>query len=116
VHASWGVFFRREASLTYARIQDIHLKRNILERWLGIGRVQVQTASGSGSAELVIEGMMDFLAVRDFLYAKMRGATTKPARASHPTSDEAVKLLVEIRDDLRAVRELLAKRDEAPRV
>src|SRR5262245_11026817 len=36
VHASWGLLFRREVSLTYARIQDIHLRRGLIERWLGL--------------------------------------------------------------------------------
>lgn len=109
VHASWGFFFRREVSLTYARIQDIHLRRGLLERWLGLGSVQIQTASGAGAAELVIEGVTEFVAVRDFLYAKMRGATSRSAgtAAKHGHDEEAVRLLVEIRRDLQAVREQL---------
>lgn len=126
VHASWGILFRREVSLTYARIQDIHLRRGLLERWLGLGSVQIQTASGAGSAELVIEGVTEFIEVRDFLYAKMRGATTRPTRphtlahahahadahalAPSTADDEAVKLLLEMRDDLRAIRAALAAR------
>ena len=31
----WGILFRREISLTYARVQDIHLVSNLVERWLG---------------------------------------------------------------------------------
>jgi hypothetical protein len=49
VSISYGIFFRREAFLTYARIQDIHVKRNIVERWLGLGTVEVETAGGAGS-------------------------------------------------------------------
>ena len=45
--AEWGVLFRREISLSYSRIQDIHLASNVVERWLGLARIQVQTASGS---------------------------------------------------------------------
>lgn len=70
----WGLLFRREITLTYARIQDIHLVSNIVERWLGIGRVQIQTASGKSGAEMTIEGLPDYEAVRDRLYARMRGA------------------------------------------
>ena len=66
VHASWGILFRREISLTYARIQDIHLSRGIFERWLGLGTVQIQTASGSALAELSIEGTQQFVTVRDY--------------------------------------------------
>ncbi|HEX2252305.1 MAG TPA: PH domain-containing protein, partial [Thermoanaerobaculia bacterium] len=73
VSMRWGVLFRREIHLTYARIQDIHLTSNVVERWLGLGKVQVQTASGSSKAEMVIEGRQDFEPIRDFLYRRMRG-------------------------------------------
>jgi putative membrane protein len=73
VSASWGILFRREVHLTYKRIQDIHLKRNFVERWLGIATIQVQTASGSSSSELSFEGIRDFEALREFLYRRMRG-------------------------------------------
>lgn len=112
VSASWGILFRREVVLTYARIQDIHLSRNIFERWLGIGTVQIQTAAGSSSAELSIEGTEKFEQIRDFLYSRMRGheKAKPPAAAPAPAaSPEAVDLLREIRDDLRAVREALEK-------
>lgn len=69
----WGILWRREINLTYARIQDIHLTSNLVERWLGLAKIQVQTASGSSSAEMTIVGLRQFERVRDFLYAKMRG-------------------------------------------
>ena len=71
---TWGILFRREIYLTYRRIQDIHVTRNILERWLGLASVAVQTASGSSGAEMTIEGIADPERLRDFLYRKMRGA------------------------------------------
>lgn len=69
----WGILFRREVSLTYARIQDIHLTSNVIERWFGLAQIQIQTASGSAGAEMVIEGLKDFEALRDDLYLRMRG-------------------------------------------
>jgi uncharacterized membrane protein YdbT with pleckstrin-like domain len=89
VSASWGILFRREIYLTYRRIQDIHVKRNILERWLGIGTVEVQTASGSSNAELALEGMSDYEGVRDFLYSRMRGHEL--AHAAGPAAGPAVQ-------------------------
>jgi Bacterial PH domain len=85
VTVRWGILFRREISLTYARIQDIHLVSNIFERWFGLGRVQVQTASGQAGAEMTIEGLPDFEAVRDVLYRRMRGARGQavPSEAWH---------------------------------
>ena len=52
VGASWGIFFKKQVFLTYARIQDIHLSRGLVERWLNLGTVEIQTASGNASAEL----------------------------------------------------------------
>jgi uncharacterized membrane protein YdbT with pleckstrin-like domain len=78
----WGILFRREVSLTYARIQDIQLTSNVVERWLGLARIQLQTASGSAMAEMTIEGRRDVDAIRDFLYSRMRGVQDEDVRAN----------------------------------
>lgn len=74
VTMSWGGLFKREISLTYSRIQDIHLRSNAVERWLGLSRLLVQTASGSSKAEMKVEGLLELSAVRNFMYSRMRGA------------------------------------------
>ncbi|MCZ6492514.1 MAG: PH domain-containing protein, partial [Planctomycetota bacterium] len=67
ISMSWGLLWRREIFLTYARIQDIHLSRGLFERWLGLGTIHIQTASGSASAEMAVVGLSEYKAVRDFL-------------------------------------------------
>jgi uncharacterized membrane protein YdbT with pleckstrin-like domain len=102
----WGILFRREVSLTYARIQDIHLSSNVVERWLGLAKIQVQTASGNAQAEITIEGLQAFEAMRDFLYSKMKGArerTTVPAVPSG-TEDALTATLREVAAEVRALR------------
>ena len=47
IHMRWGIVFRRDVLLNYSRIQDIHLRSNLIERWLGLARIEIQTASGS---------------------------------------------------------------------
>lgn len=103
-----GLLFRKESNLTYRRIQDVHVTRGLLQRWFGLSSVAVQTASGSSTAEVTLEGVRDADALRDFLYERMRGARdddggaeTGGARASAP-ADEAMALLREIRDSLAA--------------
>ncbi len=92
----WGILFRREINLTYARIQDIHLTSNLIERWLGLARIQVQTASGRTSAEMTIEGLTQYELVRDFLYARMRGHQVLPARAgAEPAAPAGPGVIVE---------------------
>ena len=120
VTARWGILFRREITLTYARIQDIHLVSNLVERWLGLGRVQVQTASGQSGAEMTIEGLPDFEFVRDELYQRMRGARRRPQpaiaggasglRELGTGEDDVVHALNAATAELRALREELARR------
>lgn len=104
----WGILFRRETTLTYARIQDIHLTSNLVERWLRLARIQIQTASASSSAEMTLEGLHEFEMIRDFLYSKMRGVRSA-ATAPVPEHDLAATLR-EVTNELRAVREALERR------
>ena len=115
---SWGVLFRREIYLTYRRIQDIHVSRGIIQRWLGIATVSVQTASGSAGAQMSIEGIGDPQGLRDFLYGKMRGGSleAKPTRDAVESEveiaasggsacpDEMLVVLNEILDEVKALR------------
>ena len=120
IHMRVGILFRREVNLTYARIQDIHLQSGVIQRWLGLADIQIQTAAGSSSAELVIEGFKEFEAIRDFLYTRMRG-TKSVAPAIHSpapdpaANDDTVALLLNIRDELRRTRELLEQRNVTAR-
>jgi putative membrane protein len=116
----WGILFRREINLTYARIQDIHLRSNFVERWLGLARVEVQTASGSSGAEMTLEGLLEFEAIRDYLYARMRGSHDRPSTAPQSAVTgpgfggagvrELTGALREVTAELRAVREALERR------
>lgn len=99
-----GLLFKKEILLTYRRIQDIHLTRNIIQRWLGLATVSVQTASGNAGPEMTIEGILEAEQLRDFLYQKMRGARgeTTDVRTAQLTANHstATALLTEIRDNL----------------
>jgi putative membrane protein len=116
ISMSWGIFFRRQIIINYARIQDIHLRSNLVERWLGLARVLVQTASGSAGAEMTLEGFKEFEAVRDFLYSRMRGVKDHPrlapaaAGATAENPDAIAAALRETVAELRALREELARR------
>lgn len=103
----WGVLFRKEIYLTHRRIQDIHLTRNIVQRWFGLATVAVQTASGSATPEMSIEGILDAHLLRDYLYTRMRGTRSEnPSKETDDTShedDHALTLLTEIRDALQKI-------------
>lgn len=116
VHMRWGILFRREVNLTYRRIQDIHLRSGLLQRWLGLADVLVQTAAGSATAEMTIEGLLEFEVIRDFLYQRMRGHDDD-AHATDPSTPALATTLHAIADELDRVRvclERLAPPPSAP--
>lgn len=106
IHMRWGILIRREVMLNYSRIQDIQLRANVVERWLGLARIEIQTASGSAGAQMTLEGLLNFVEVRDFLYSRMRGARVSgdlPHAAAPP--DSLASVLADIARELRAIRE-----------
>ncbi len=127
IQMRWGILFRRQVTLTYARIQDIHLTSGLIQRWLGLADVKIQTASGSAGAEMTLEGLLEFEAIRDFLYTRMRGyrdgkarTPVAPAHVVEAADGPVDQLLREAVDELRAARlalERLARggRGEEPR-
>jgi len=111
---SWGLLFRREVNLAYARIQDIHLASGPVQRWLGLADIHIQTAAGSAAAEMKLEGLLEFEHVRDFLYERMRG--TRGDRGEAATrgtgggpDDDLEQNLLAIRDELRGARQALER-------
>lgn len=109
IHMRWGIIVRREVMLNYSRIQDIQLHANLFERWLGLARIEIQTASGSAGAQMTLEGLLNFVEIRDFLYSRMRGARhTTDATGTVPST--VAQALLEVAGELRAIRELAAAR------
>lgn len=111
-----GLFFRKEVVVAFRRIQDIHVSRNLIQRWLGIASVSVQTASGNAMPEIVLEGITDPDSVRDWLYERMRGA--KGYATVTPTTAAGANLSVpprldtheaEVTELLRGIRDNLAR-------
>ena len=111
IHMRWGILIRREVMLNYSRIQDIQLRANVVERWLGLARIEIQTASGTAGAQMTLEGLLNYVEVRDFLYSRMRGAR-HPGDAAVVASPESLAgVLTIVAEELRAIRELIAARE-----
>jgi putative membrane protein len=113
-----GLLWRRETNVAYRRIQDIHLTSGIIQRWLGLATVSIQTAAGSSTAEVTIDGVLEAEALRNYLYTRMRGVRDGERAAAHvpeaasgaETDDETLALLTQIRDSLRQLETRLRGR------
>jgi uncharacterized membrane protein YdbT with pleckstrin-like domain len=112
IHMRWGILIRREVMLNYSRIQDIQLRSNFVERWLGLARIEIQTASGSAGAQMTLEGLLNYIEVRDFLYSRMRGARQHGDASPVTAAPESLAgVLTEVARELRAIRELVEARE-----
>ena len=109
IHMSWGILMRHEIMLNYSRIQDIQLHSNVIERWLGLTRIEVQTAAGASDSEMTLEGIPNPEAMRDFLYSRMRGVHS-PAAAANAAPQSLEAVLLEVASELRSIREILEAR------
>jgi putative membrane protein len=116
IHMAWGIIMRHEIMLNYSRIQDIQLKSNFVERWLGLARIEIQTASGGSDSDMTLEGIPDHEAMREFLYSRMRGAhhpneqgPNEQATAA-PASESLAAILTEIAQELKQIRVAMEQR------
>jgi putative membrane protein len=106
----WGFLFRREVHITYSRIQDLHINCGLLQRWLGLADILIQTASGNSSAEVQIEGLMEYDAVRDFLYSKMRGTETEEQVGEEVSpEDQVLELLGGILNEMKGIKSVMQR-------
>jgi len=109
IRKSHGLIFRHEDLVQFSRIQDLHISRGIVQRWLGLATIEIQTAAGSASSEMSLEGLSNYEEIRDFLYSRMRGGRVEEEEEAEvvlgaPSSDAVVQLLTEIRDEIRLLR------------
>jgi putative membrane protein len=113
---SWGGIQKQSISVSYERVQDIQLSSGPIERQFSLAKVQLQTASGDANAEIVLEGFLHPIEVRDQLYEKIQQAkypdqenppTPPDPRSETSPSPELIKTLQQIAGELKAIRGIL---------
>jgi uncharacterized membrane protein YdbT with pleckstrin-like domain len=110
VARSWGLLFRQETFLTYTKIQDIQLRRGIVEKWFGVARLAIQTATGTQGASEMLEGLREYELVQAYLREKMKGLEPVASPALEGERDP-VAVLSSICDELRALRATVIQRN-----
>jgi len=107
-----GIFTKSENVVPYHMVTNAALKRGPLDRWLGIGTLEVHTAGFSQQAkpEAHLVGLQDYEDLHQELLAALhhfrQGMTaTRPAPPSEATlSQDSTQLLQAILEELRALR------------
>ena len=102
-----GIFTKVEKDIPYTKVTDFVLHRTLLDRYLGIGSILIQTAGQSQSPtgyEGNLDGLYDFTDIHQQLKSKLLEAESGPEIKN--VSDEkssSESLLKEILNELKAI-------------
>jgi len=111
-----GIWTHSVKHVPYRTVTNITVKRDILDRWLGIGTLNIQTAgmSGTTGAEESLVGLVDVQSAYDTVVTQLRrfrGAmspTSAGEEIAPPASqDETMRAILE---QVAAIRELMETR------
>ena len=98
-----GIFTKVEQNIPDRKVTDFILHRDLLDRFLGIGSIKVQTAGGSGQMgyEGILSGIQDYEEVHKNLRDKLISIQSSSTSSSSTSSlDDSVlnKILSELKD------------------
>ncbi len=105
-----GILTKKKQNIPYRSVTDFILKRGPIDRVLGIGSIQIQTAGQSVSStgyEGCLSGLLEF----DSLHADLREKIKSLHPVSEtPTNSESTEIidnniLSQILDELKAIKE-----------
>jgi putative membrane protein len=110
-----GVLTRAVKHVPYRTVTNLTVKRTLIDRWLGLGRLDIQTAGTSGTQqpEQSLVGLADAGEVYDRVAAQLgrfRGGMA-PTQAETETPSSTDETLAALLDEVRAIRETLEKKD-----
>jgi len=111
-----GIWTHSVKHVPYRTVTNITVKRDILDRWLGIGTLNIQTAgmSGTTGAEESLVGLVDVQSAYDTVVTQLRrfrGAMSPVSAGEEigpPASQDAT--MRAILEQVEAIRELMEAR------
>ena len=116
-----GVLWKKRVTVPFRKITNIDISQGPVQRMFDLGTIHVQTAGTAGPqgamAELRIEGMKQFDALRDEILQLLRSFFQTPASGSVSPAPEAQPAgpgtpgadMQAVVEELRAIRALLEK-------
>jgi uncharacterized membrane protein YdbT with pleckstrin-like domain len=114
VHA--GIWTKSVKHVPYRTVTNLEVKRDVLDRWLGIGTLNIQTAgmSGQNGAEERLVGLPDVQEVYDGVAAELRrfrgGMAPTQTEVEIPSAVDRIDALDEILAEVRTIRQALEHR------
>lgn len=114
-----GIMIKQEKTIPLDKITDLGLAQGPIMRALDIERISVETAGSTTPGALAslvgVNGGREFrdavMSQKELLAAESQGTTlaNSPATPAHPTTDEQLVVLKEIRDSLNRIEQAMTK-------
>ena len=103
-----GIFTKIEQNIPTSKVTDFVLHRDLFDRFMGIGSIQVQTAGASGAVgyEGKIDGVLDYEEVHKNLRDKLISMQTV-AKSTKDTNESNDSVLTDILVELREINKKL---------
>lgn len=107
-----GVWFKQRTEVPYNRITNIGAKQDPVQRSVGCGQVNIQTAGSSDKSgpELKIKGVENYERIRSEIVNRIKGS--KPSTAGETFAAEdgvSINRTDEILEELKKIRSILEK-------
>ncbi len=100
-----GIFTKVEQNIPDRKVTDFILRRGLLDRFLGIGSIKIQTAGGSGEMgyEGILSGILDYEEVHKNLRDKLVNIQTPSSAPIQQTENANDLVLNEILAELKDI-------------
>lgn len=95
-----GVFFRREREIPYGRVQNVDIRRSLVQRLLNIARINIETAGGgSTEAQLQYVAMSEARRLQEVIQERKRRSRERPSEGeTGPAPEPETTVLFELDD------------------
>ena len=109
-----GLVTKSVKHVPYRTVTNVTVKQDLIDRMLGLGRLEIQTAgiSGTNTAEQSLAGLEDAQQVYELVATQLRqfrGAMAPTAAEEIGAPAESEAILSEILSELRAIRQKMEK-------
>ena len=107
-----GIFTKIEQNIPNSKVTDFVLYRDLLDRFLGLGSIKVQTAGASGESgfEGVLNGILNYEEVHKNLRNKLVNIqTSTPNRSAENTNVSDNRVLDDILAELKDINKKINK-------
>lgn len=109
-----GVINTERHVVPYENIQDIRISRAIIERFLNLATVQIETAAhGSYIAKYLIPSVSNYRSIVNHIMEKTKQLAEKTEKRKRSGNDEIISLLGALLEEVKELKNVMSKKNSS---